>query len=563
MGAQMAGTEVARIPVAIVGGGPIGLMLALFLDFYGVRSTLFNTEETTRWHPKGSTEGSRTMEHFRRLGLAEQIRKLGLPADHPTDVAYFTRFAGVELARFRMPSASEAMRMVAEAPKTDQVPEPIHRANQMHVERFLFDYAKTRPNIVMRFGWQVENFKQDSEGVQLTAVHSRGTQEWRAQYLVGCDGGRSLVRRTLGIKFRGEAGLEQRYFGGRMFSTYIRAPALYRNFLGHRRAWQYWVVNPDIRSSLIAVNGRDEFLFRTRAQEPNQPPADAVVADAMRRCAGADVDMEIVAHEPWTAGMALVAERLGDRRVVLAGDAIHLFTPTGGFGMNTGIDDVSNLSWKLAATLQGWGRDNLLATYEIERLPIALRNTDAARQLTANIGETDVDPAIEENTPAGEVARRAAGEMLAHFKEQFASIGVQLGARYDGSPIIPGDGIAPADNLIRYTPTSIPGGRAPHLWLGQQRTYGSSLYDQLGKGFTLLRLGMHAPDISEMIEAATKCKIPFKVVDVPDADARELYGCDLAVVRPDQYIAWRGNKPMSDPEREFSILVGSARPATA
>jgi 2-polyprenyl-6-methoxyphenol hydroxylase-like FAD-dependent oxidoreductase len=563
MGAQMAGTEVARIPVAIVGGGPIGLMLALFLDFYGVRSTLFNTEETTRWHPKGSTEGSRTMEHFRRLGLAEQIRKLGLPADHPTDVAYFTRFAGVELARFRMPSASEAMRMVAEAPKTDQVPEPIHRANQMHVERFLFDYAKTRPNIVMRFGWQVENFKQDSEGVQLTAVHSRGTQEWRAQYLVGCDGGRSLVRRTLGIKFRGEAGLEQRYFGGRMFSTYIRAPALYRNFLGHRRAWQYWVVNPDIRSSLIAVNGRDEFLFRTRAQEPNQPPADAVVADAMRRCAGADVDMEIVAHEPWTAGMALVAERLGDHRVVLAGDAIHLFTPTGGFGMNTGIDDVSNLSWKLAATLQGWGRDNLLATYEIERLPIALRNTDAARQLTANIGETDVDPAIEENTPAGEVARRAAGEMLAHFKEQFASIGVQLGARYDGSPIIPGDGIAPADNLIRYTPTSIPGGRAPHLWLGQQRTYGSSLYDQLGKGFTLLRLGMHAPDISEMIEAATKCKIPFKVVDVPDADARELYGCDLAVVRPDQYIAWRGNKPMSDPEREFSILVGSARPATA
>jgi 2-polyprenyl-6-methoxyphenol hydroxylase-like FAD-dependent oxidoreductase len=559
----MAGTEVARIPVAIVGGGPIGLMLALFLDFYGVRSTLFNTEETTRWHPKGSTEGSRTMEHFRRLGLAEQIRKLGLPADHPTDVAYFTRFAGVELARFRMPSASEAMRMVAEAPKTDQVPEPIHRANQMHVERFLFDYAKTRPNIVMRFGWQVENFKQDSEGVQLTAVHSRGTQEWRAQYLVGCDGGRSLVRRTLGIKFRGEAGLEQRYFGGRMFSTYIRAPALYRNFLGHRRAWQYWVVNPDIRSSLIAVNGRDEFLFRTRAQEPNQPPADAVVADAMRRCAGADVDMEILAHEPWTAGMALVAERLGDHRVVLAGDAIHLFTPTGGFGMNTGIDDVSNLSWKLAATLQGWGRDNLLATYEIERLPIALRNTDAARQLTANIGETDVDPAIEENTPAGEVARRAAGEMLAHFKEQFASIGVQLGARYDGSPIIPGDGIAPADNLIRYTPTSIPGGRAPHLWLGQQRTYGSSLYDQLGKGFTLLRLGMHAPDISEMIEAATKCKIPFKVVDVPDADARELYGCDLAVVRPDQYIAWRGNKPMSDPEREFSILVGSARPATA
>ena len=559
----MAGAEIARIPIAIVGGGPVGLMLALFLDFYGVRSVLFNTEETTRWHPKGSTEGSRTMEHFRRLGLAEQIRRLGLPADHPTDVAYFTRFAGFELARFRMPSASEAMRMVAEAPKTDQVPEPIHRANQMYVERFLFDYAKTRPNIVMRFGWHVENFKQDNEGIQLTAVHKRGTQEWRAQYLVGCDGGRSLARRTLGIKFRGEAGLEQRYFGGRMFSTYVRAPALYRNFLGHRRAWQYWVVNPDIRSSLIAVNGRDEFLFRTRAQEPNQPPADAVVADAMRRCAGAEVDMEIVAHEPWTAGMALVAERFGDGRVFLAGDAVHLFTPTGGFGMNTGIDDVSNLSWKLAATLQGWGGDDLLASYEIERLPIALRNTDAARQLTANIGETDVDPAIEQDTPAGEAARRAACEMLAHFKEQFASIGVQLGARYDGSPIISADGPAPADNLVRYTPTSIPGGRAPHVWLDAQRTYGSSLYDQLGEGFTLLRLGPHAPDVWEMIEAATKCKIPFKVVDIPDADGRDLYGCDLAIVRPDQYVAWRGNQPMSDPQRQFSVFIGSAGAAAA
>ena len=431
----MAETDVTRIPIAIVGGGPVGLMLALFLDLYGVRSVLFNTEKTTRWHPKGSTEGSRTMEHFRRLGIAGKIRKLGLPPDHPTDVAYFTRFGGIELARLRMPSTSETIQKVAEAPKTDQVPEPIHRANQMHVERFLFDHAKTRPNIVMRFGWRAENFEQDADGVRLTAVREPDgmTQTWQAQYLVGCDGGRSLIRRTLGIKFRGEAGLEQRYFGGRMFSTYVRAPALYRDFLGHRRAWQYWAVNPEIRSSMIAVNGRDEFLFRTRASEPDQPPEDTAVVDAMRRCVGVDITMDIVAHEPWTAGMALVAERFADRRVFLAGDAVHLFTPTGGFGMNTGIDDASNLAWKLAATLQGWGGGELLASYEIERLPIALRNTEAARKLTANIGETDVDPAIEQDTPAGEAARRAAGAMLASFGEQFASIGVQLGARYDGS----------------------------------------------------------------------------------------------------------------------------------
>lgn len=553
----MAEKDVTRIPIAIVGGGPVGLMLALFLDLYGVCSVLLNTEKATRWHPKGSTEGSRTMEHFRRLGIAGEIRKLGLPPDHPTDVAYFTRFGGAELARLRMPSTNETMQKVSNSPKTDQVPEPIHRANQMHVERFLFDYAKSRPNIVMRFGWRAENFEQDADGVSLTAVREPDgmAQTWQAEYLVGCDGGRSLIRRMLGIKFQGEAGIEQRYFGGRMFSTYVRAPTLYRDFLGHRRAWQYWAVNPEIRSSMIAVNGRDEFLFRTRATEPDKPPEDAAVAEAMRRCVGVDIDMEILAHEPWTAGMALVAERFADRRVLLAGDAVHLFTPTGGFGMNTGIDDASNLAWKLAAMVQGWGGGDLLASYQIERMPIALRNTDAARKLTANIGETDVDPEIEQDTPTGEAARRAAGAMLANFSEQFASIGVQLGARYDGSSVIIPDAAAPADSVLTYTPTSIPGGRAPHVWFDEKRTYGNSLFDRLGTGFTLLRLGPRAPDASVMMAAAVRQNIPLKALDVSDTDARDLYERDLVIIRPDQYVAWRGNNS-ANPDRLFAQVVG-------
>ncbi len=556
----MADPDLASVPVAIVGGGPVGLMLALFLDFHGVQSVLFNSEASTRWHPKGSTQGSRTREHFRRLGIATAVRKLGLPADHPTDVAYFTRFGGAELARLRMPSTSEAMRQVARAPATDQVPEPIHRANQMYVERFLFEHARTRPNIVLRFGWRVESLVQDADGVSLTAVHEAdGTvQAWRAHYLVGCDGGRSLVRRTLGIRFRGEAGIEQRYFGGRMFSSYVRVPALYRDFLGHRRAWQYWAVNPDIRASLIAVDGRDEFLLRTQANEPGRPPEDAAVADAMRRCVGADVAMQIIAHEPWTAGMALVAERFVDRRVLLAGDAIHLFTPTGGFGMNTGVDDAANLAWKLAAVVQGWGGSELLGSYEAERLPIALRNTEAARQLTENIGETEIDPAIEQDTPAGAAARRAAGAMLAGFGEQFASLGVQLGARYDGSPLIAPDGAPPPDDPAAYVATAVPGGRAPHVWLGDERTYGSSLYDRLGKGFTLLRLGPRPPDVSAMAAAAERRKIPLEVLDVAGGEARDLYGCDLALIRPDQYVAWRGSRLPADPGRVLARLVGSA-----
>ena len=557
---EMVETEPTQIPVAIVGGGPVGLMLALFLDFHGVASVVFNAEASTRWHPKGSTEGSRTMEHFRRLGIAADIRKLGLPADHPTDVAYFTRFGGVELARLRMPSASEVLRQVARSPVTDQVPEPIHRANQMYVERFLFEHAKGRPTIVMRFGWRVESFAQDRDGVRLASVREAdgATQAWRARYLVGCDGGRSLVRRSLGIRFRGEAGIEQRYFGGRMFSTYVRVPELYREYLGHRRAWQYWAVNPEIRSSLIAVDGKDEFLFRTRASEPDKPPDDAAVADAMRRCVGAAVATEIVAHEPWTAGMALVAERFADRRVFLAGDAIHLFTPTGGFGMNTGVDDAANLAWKLAAMTQGWGGHELLRSYEAERMPVATRNTEAARQLTANIGETDIDGAIERDTPAGAAARRAAGAMLAGFGEQFASLGVQLGARYDGSPIVCDDGAPPADDLVAYVPTSIPGGRAPHIWLDDGRTIGSSLYDRLGTGFALLRLGPRAPDAAAIVAAAARRKIPLDVVDVAGSQARELYGCDLALIRPDQYVGWRGNHVPTEPDRVWAQLLGFA-----
>lgn len=544
--------------VAIVGGGPVGLMLALFLDDYGVRSVLFNTDETTRWHPKGGTEGARAMEHFRRLGFSHKIRELGLPPDHPTDVAYFTRFGGHELARFSMPSRTQVLRRVAECPKTDQVPEPVHRANQMEVDRFLFDHAKTRPNIEVRFGWHVKDLEQSDDSVSLIAenVADGRSESWQADYLVGCDGGRSTVRERLGITYGGQAGIEQNYLGGRMFSTYVRSPALFDEFLSQRPAWMYWAVNPEIRSTVFSLNGYDEFLLRTRARSPDEPPEDAAVADILRRCVGAEVEMEIIAHSPWTAGMALVAERFAERRVFLAGDAAHLFTPTGGFGMNTGIDGVSNLSWKLAAVLQGWGGRELLASYEAERMPIAHRNTEAARRLTKNIGETDVDACIEDDTAEGDAARSAAGEMLSGFREQFASIGVQLGGRYDGSPLIVEDGAPPADHAERYSPTSVPGGRAPHFWLDNRRARGSSLYDRLGSGFTLLRLGPHAPDAAELVSTAARRKFPLKVLDVRDPEAREMYECDLALVRPDQYVAWRGNKDPANADALLSKVIG-------
>jgi 2-polyprenyl-6-methoxyphenol hydroxylase-like FAD-dependent oxidoreductase len=553
----MAELTTSRLPVAIVGGGPVGLVLALLLDMYGVRSVLFNTEETTRWHPKGSSQGARTMEHFRRLGIAGEVRKMGLPADHPTDVIYFTRFGGYELARLPMPSAAEKLETIATAPKTDQVPEPLHRANQMYVEKFLLAHVRTRRNIVVRFGWRVKDFADDGDGVTLNAVCERdGKREtWRSAYLAGCDGGQGMVRRALGIHYAGES-LQQAYMGGRMFSTHVRVPTLARDFLRGDRGFQYWVINPELRTTITSVNGTDEFMFWTRSKGEDAVADDRAVVDAMRRSTNSDIAVEVLAHHPWTAGMALVAERYGTGRVFLAGDSIHLFTPTGGFGMNTGVDDAANLAWKLAAMVQGWGGSELLASYEAERKPIAMRNTGAARQLSKNIGDIAVPPAIEDGSPAGEQARRELGAVLSTCGEQYGSIGVQLGARYDGSPMVAENGAPPADDFIDYTPSSVPGGRAPHVWLDDGRSFGNSLFDHLGRGFTLLRFGTNAPDASAMMAAAARRNIPLKVLDVPDGDAHDLYQSDLALVRPDQHIAWRGNQIESDCNRLFAQVVG-------
>ena len=519
----MAEAQVTHIPIAIVGGGPVGLMLALLLDKHRVPSVLFNIEETTRWHPKGSSQGARTMEHYRRLGISDHVRALGLPADHPTDVIYFTRFGGWELARLPMPSAAEQLQVIAVASKTDQVPEPLHRANQMYVEKFLLEHVRTRPNIVVRFGWRVENFTDDGEGVTLNAVRERdGSREtWRSAYLAGCDGGQGMVRRALGIRYSGES-LQQPYMGGRMFSTYVRVPTLARDFLHKDRGFQYWVINAQLRTTITSVNGTDEFMFWTRAKDDNAEADDRAVVDAMQRSTNSDIAVEVLAHHPWTAGMALVAERYGAGRVLLAGDSVHLFTPTGGFGMNTGVDDAANLAWKLAAMVQGWGGSALLASYEAERKPIAVRNTGAARHLSKNIGDIAIPTAVEDDSPAGEQARRELGAVLSTCGEQYGSIGVQLGARYDGSPIVAENGAPPADDFIDYQPSSVPGGRAPHFWMDGGRSFGSSLFDRLGAGFTLLRLGGKAPAAAALANAAAQAGIPFQVLDCPDGEARDL-----------------------------------------
>jgi hypothetical protein len=273
----------------------------------------------------------------------------------------------------------------------------------------------------------------------------------------------------------------------------------------------------------------------------------------VRRSAGCELEVEILGHGMWTAGQALVAESFASGRVLLCGDAAHLFTPTGGFGMNTGIDDAANLAWKLAGALQGWGGTDLLASYEAERRPVAIRNTGAAHRLARNVGEVPMSRHLEDDAEAGAAARAEAAAFLSTFGEEFASLGIQLGARYDGSPLIVPDGTAPPpDDPAVYVPTSCPGGRAPHVRLAD----GTSLFDRLGTGFTLLCLEEVADDARRLEATARRRGIPFSLLAVDLTDARELYARDYALIRPDRHVAWRGDS-VADPDELLARATGA------
>jgi 2-polyprenyl-6-methoxyphenol hydroxylase-like FAD-dependent oxidoreductase len=528
------------------------MFLALDLAARGVRSTVIERSTSHRAYPKGNTHNCRTMEHYRRLGLADAIRAVGLPPEHPTDVAYLTRLNGYELRRLRMPSAVEKVAEVAAHSVISQIPEPVHRSNQMYVERVVFERLLRTESVTCRLGTEFLGFEETDSGVTVRVRPAGGGPEEviSCQYLVGCDGARSQVRRQLGISYEGEEE-ETGFLSGLRRSKYLRIPNLIKDVI-REPAWQYWLVRPGRIATLITLDAREE--FRMTVVEGNTDDDDALRA-LIDDCAGEHVDVEILGSQDWVAGLALVARRYREGRVLICGDAAHLFTPTGGFGMNTGIDDAANLAWKLAAAVQGWAGPYLVDSYEAERRPAGLRNTRAAIDLGRPLRGIPLDPALEEDTPEGRRARAEVGHILQTQADAFASLGVQLGTRYEGSPIIWPDGTpAPEEAYDRYVPTARPGGRAPHLWLSQTR----SLFDSLAPGFTLLRTGRRSPPGDPLVAAARRRGIPLTVLDIELPEARDLYESDLALIRPDQHVAWRGDELPEADELLTRVTGGNA-----
>jgi 2-polyprenyl-6-methoxyphenol hydroxylase-like FAD-dependent oxidoreductase len=540
--------------VLIVGSGPVGLTLSLELSRYGIEHMLISEAGGPSTHPKCNTTTSRSMEHFRRIGVSKALRFGGLDEDYPTDIAYFTRLGVLEIGRIRFPSAREAAQRLGKENGVWQTPELQHRISQVFMEPILLDEARAKAQANIQLGHRLLGYSdRDSEEVvaSVESLETGRVHEVRCRWLVGCDGGRSMVRKTAGIAFEGEDSADRPMFGGTMVATYYRSHRLAQLLKG-REGLMYWTVNSEIRSVTVAIDGKNRFL--THVQVPRGvDPNSLKPADVLNRIAGAPIDVEVLSSAIWNAGFSLVAQRLVKGRAILAGDAAHLITPTGGLGMNTGIDDVSNLAWKLAGEIKGWGGPALVESYDRERRPVGIRNTRIASDIADALGKFPVPDAIERSDQESHAARAQVIEAIEQVKvKEFGTVGAQLGVRYEGSPIIVSDGTPPSpDSPSVYVPTARPGSRLPHFFLSD----GSSLFDKLGIHFTLLDLSNNQSQAEALLKSGRSRGIELKHLPI-DSKYRTEFDATYVLVRPDTHVGWRGDQLPTDATGLFNTLLG-------
>jgi 2-polyprenyl-6-methoxyphenol hydroxylase-like FAD-dependent oxidoreductase len=528
--------------VLIVGAGPVGLTLALDLGQRGVRCVLIERNATSIRLPKMERCNARTMEIYRRLGIAEQVRDAGLPRSAPMDVFLAMSMSGPPLVRLPYPSVAEAKAEIA-AHNDGRPLEPYQLISQYTLEPLLRSIVEAQPSVTVHFGCELASFTQDAGSVSARISTGNGPDETiRAAYLVGCDGGSSTVRKQLGIPLQGEGNIRK------LRQALFHCPELYERIpMGKGR--HYHIAEGPLFPFIILQDSARHWTLHAAAA------SDAEMAEIFRRSLGMPIAFEMLSVNEWTQHL-LCAERYGEGRVFIAGDAAHLVIPTGGLGMNTGVGDAIDLSWKLAATLAGWGGAQLLASYDRERRPIGLRNVKASgAAMSGRLSwRAAYRPEIHENTPAGAAIR---AEMASRFDVEQRKVteilGIEAGYRYAGSPLVwPEAGNGPDSDNPRYVPTTWPGARLPHVWLND----GTALHDRLGPGYTLLRLGRSQADVSGLVRAYGAMGAPLDVLDIGDEPVREIAGFDLLLVRPDLHVAWRGNRLSDEAGSIASMATG-------
>ena len=519
-----------RTPVLIVGGGPVGLALAGELGWRGVACTLVERGDGGITQPKMDFVGARTMEFCRRWGIVPWVHAAGYNRAYPQDCAWVNSLTGWEFGREPFPAPQD------DPPIAQSTYSRGERCPQDFFDPVLRRFAAQYPRTQLRHEVELLGFTQDAEGVTalLKDLRSGREETLRADYLVGCDGGGSTVREAVGIPMHGSPVLTY------TTNVIFRCDGL-EKLHDKKPGYRYIFIGPDgTWATLVAIDGRARWRFSLVGDATRRKPTDEEVRAAIVRAMGKPFEFEIESVLPWVRRQ-LVAERYREGRVFIAGDAAHLTSPTGGFGMNMGIGDAVDLGWKLAATIEGWAGPHLLDSYGIERQPVAVRNVnEATGNLKRMLSPRDAKPSPEVFAPgaAGDRARKDFGDRYtAMMKREWFAPGIHLGYVYEGSPVIVPDGTPPPpDEVSTYTQTARPGSRAPHVWLAEDR----STLDLYGRGFVLLRLGAPQASDDALAQAAAACGLPLAVVDLDHAQARAAYQCRLVLVRPDGHVAWRG-----------------------
>jgi len=539
----MAATPPGPSRVIIVGSGPVGMTLALELAARGVASTIVEKAATTTDHPRMDYTNARSMELLRRLGLVPALRAAAVPEEHPFDVAWVTSMAGHELYRFRYPSVADARARIREHNDGSQPLEPPMRISQVVMEPVLLDAVRAQPLVTHRFGVAFEDLAQDGNGVTavLRDVARGATESLGADFLVGCDGGDSRVRDAAGIDLDGIRDV------GQVFMVHFRSEA--------RPLLQRFGVTWQVRSrlgTLVSQNDRDIWTLHVPllgSTDPRTIDPSALVEAFV----GAPIEHEVLVARAWTPHL-LVARRYSKGRVFLAGDAAHQYVPTGAYGMNTGVGDAVDLGWKLAAFLHGHGGPGLLDAYEAERRSVGLRNRTAAAthmqvrlDIAAAYDELDgggddaasgavaAFTADAKGTSAGREA--VAARIRAIGNPENESRGIELGYRYDRSPIVMAEQRpALVPDPVHYRPSTAPGSRLPSTFLPD----GNAVHDRLGPWFTLLAFGDGDP--GPLPAVARRLGIPLAVTRVASPGPATIYERKLLLVRPDQHVAWRGDR---------------------
>jgi 2-polyprenyl-6-methoxyphenol hydroxylase-like FAD-dependent oxidoreductase len=545
-------TAALEAQVLVVGGGPVGLTLAMDLAQRGVRTVV--AELRRKGEPpsvKCNHVSARSMEIFRRLGVSKAIREAGLPEDYPNDVSYRVSFTGRELSRIPIPCRRDRYTARGGPDTWWPTAEPPHRVNQIYLEPALSAHAETLAGLTLLNRVEIQSFEQTADGVTARGIRldSGDPVTIRADFLVGCDGGRSAIRRAIGAQLSGTAVVQ------RVQSTFIRAPSLLAR-TDLKPAWATFSLNPVRSGNVYAIDGRETWLVHNYLK-PDETEFDSVDRDwALRTIlgVGADFSYEIIRKEDWI-GRRLVADKFREGRVFICGDAAHLWVPMAGYGMNAGIADAANLAWLLAAHISGWAPAAILDAHEAERQPITEQVSMFAMNhaLSLSRQRSEVPGNIDAEDEAGAQARIALGQQAYDLNvQQYCCGGLNFGYYYDRSPIIAYDDAAPpAYGMADFTPSTVPGCRVPHIRLDD----GRSLYDALGADYTLLRFD-RAIDVSNLMAEAENAGVPVKLLDVASSESAAVYDRALVLARPDQHVAWRGNRAPDNPRQLVDLIAG-------